>query len=72
MLGSYQVEFLVGFAILGVAALLWRYLLSAFRRVPPPLFLRSNMAAELSTVLEIALFAFGVAALIDATVKALP
>lgn len=72
MFGSYQAEFVVGLAILAVAALLWRYLLSAFRRVPVPLFLRSNMAAELSTVAEIALLAFGVAALIDATVKALP
>jgi hypothetical protein len=72
MLGSYQAEFVIGLAILGVAALLWRYLLSAFRRVPVPYLLRSNMAAELSTVFEIALLAFGVAALIDATVKAIP
>jgi hypothetical protein len=72
MLGSYQVEFVAGLAILAVAALLWRYLLFAFRRVPVPLLLRSNMAAEFSTVLEIALLAFGCAALIDAVVKALP
>jgi hypothetical protein len=72
MLGSYQVEFVAGLAILAAAALLWRYLLSAFRRVPVPFLLRSSMAAELSAVLEIALLAFGVAALIDAAVKALP
>jgi len=72
MFGSYQVEFVIGLAILAVAVLLWRYLLSAFRRVPVPYILRSTMAAELSTVLEIALLAFGVAALIDAAVKALP
>jgi hypothetical protein len=72
MFGSYQVELVFGLAILAAAALLWRYLLSAFRRVPPPLLLRSSMAAELSTVLEVALLAFGCAALIDVAVKVLP
>jgi len=72
MLGSYQAEFVLGLAILAVAALLWRYLLFAFRRVPVPFLLRSGMAAELSAVLEIALLAFGCAALIDAAVKAIP
>lgn len=70
MFGSYQAEFIAGLAILGAAAFLWRYLLTAYRKVPPPLLLRSDMAAELSAVLEIALVAFGVAALIDAAVKA--
>lgn len=70
MFGSYQFEFVAGLAILGIAALLWRYLLTAFRKAPPPLLLRSGMAAELSAVLEIALLAFGTAALIDAAVKA--
>lgn len=71
MFGSYQVEFVAGLAILGTAAILWRYLLHAFRKQPVPLLLRSNMAAELSAVLEIALAAFGAAALIDAAVKAM-
>jgi hypothetical protein len=39
--------------------------------MPPPLLLRGDMAAELSAVLEIAMVSLGVAALIDATVKAL-
>lgn len=73
MFGSYfYIELVVGLAFLAAAAILWRYLLHAFRRERPPFLLRTNMAAEVSTVLEIALLAFGVAALIDFAVKAIP
>ena len=71
MFGSYYVEFVAGLCFLAVAVLLWRYLLNAFRHEPLPFFLRSEMAAEISTVLEIALLAFGAAALIDGAAKAL-
>lgn len=70
MFGSYQVEFIAGLAILAAAVIIWRYLLTAFRKVPLPLLLRADMAAEISAVVEIALLAFGVTALIDAAVKA--
>ena len=69
MFGSYSFEFAVGVVFLCIAAALWFYLLRAFRRTPLPAVLRPAMAAELSTVLEIALLAFGFAALIDAAAK---
>ncbi len=72
MSGSVPAEFAFGLVLLGLAAVLWRYLLHAFRRQPLPLLLRSEMAAPLSTVVEVALLAFGCAALIDATAKFLP
>ena len=71
MFGSYYVELGFGLAFLCIAAGLWRYLLYAFRRVPVPALFRNSMAAELSTVMEIALLAFGTAFVIDAAVKVL-
>lgn len=70
MFGSYYAEIAVGFGFLAAAAFLLRYLHQAFRHEPVPLLLRGDMAAQLSAVLEVALFAFGAAALIDAAAKA--
>jgi len=72
MFWTSQGELLLGLAMLVAAVILWRYLLKAFRRQPPPFFLRFDMAAQLSVVVEIALLVFGLAALIDAGVKILP
>jgi hypothetical protein len=72
MFGSIPAEFTFGLVLLALAAVLWRFLLRAFRRQPLPLLLRSEMAAPLSTVVEVGLLAFGCAALIDATAKLLP
>ncbi|MGD1880220.1 MAG: hypothetical protein ACFB13_22300 [Kiloniellaceae bacterium] len=69
MFGSYSVEFAVGLIVLCTAGALWVYLLRAFQRTPLPALLRPAMAAELSAVLEIALLAFGLAALIDGAAK---
>jgi hypothetical protein len=70
MFGSSFAEFGLGVGFLVAAVLLWRYLLHAFRQQPLPFVFRAEMAGELSAVLEIALLAFGAAALIDAAVKA--
>lgn len=70
MFGSSFAEFGLGITFLVAAGVLWRYLLHTFRHEPLPLLFRGEMAAELSAVLEIALLAFGAAALIDAAVKA--
>ncbi|GAB4353131.1 MAG: hypothetical protein Kow00114_02180 [Kiloniellaceae bacterium] len=72
MFGSYYAEFAIGLGFLAAAALLLRYFYHAFRHKPVPLLLRGDMVAELSAVLEVALVAFGVAALIDAAAKAIP
>lgn len=72
MFGSYYTEIAVGLGFLVAAALLLRYLHYAFRHEPLPLLLRGDMAAQLSAVLEVALLAFGAAALIDAAAKAIP
>jgi len=69
MFGSSFAEFGVGIAFLVAAALLWRYLLHAFRKQPLPAVFRAEMAGELSAVAEVALLAFGTAAVIDAAVK---
>ena len=70
MFGSSYFEIGTGVVVLVLAGALWRFLLYAFRRQPAPVFLRSAMAAEVSTVLEIALLAFGGAYLIDGLAKA--
>jgi tellurite resistance protein TehA-like permease len=70
MFGSYYAEIAVGLGFLAAAVLLLRYLHYAFRHEPLPLLLRGDMAAQLSAVLEVALLAFGAAALIDAAAKA--
>jgi len=70
MFGSYYTEIGVGLAFLAAAVLLLSYLHHAFRHEPVPLLLRGDMAAQLSAVLEVALLAFGAAALIDAATKA--
>lgn len=70
MIGSYYTEIALGLGFLAAAVLLLRYLHYAFRHEPLPLLLRGDMAAQLSAVLEVALLAFGAAALIDAAAKA--
>ena len=70
MFGSYFAEFGLGIAFLIAAVVLWRYLLHVYRHEPLPFLFRAEMAAELSAVIEIALLAFGAAALIDAIAKA--
>ena len=72
MFGSYYLELAVGLAILGFAAALWLYLLRAYRRAVVPSLLRSDMAAQLSAVAEIALLALGTAYVIDAVIRAIP
>jgi len=72
MFGSYYAEFALGLVFLAVAAGFWVMLLRIFRHPVVPVVFRGTMAAELLTVLEIALLAFGLAALIDAVAKAIP
>jgi len=72
MFGSYFLELAAGASILVVAVFLWRYLLQAFRRSPLPVLLRPAMAAEMSTILEIALLALGTSFVIDGLVHAIP
>jgi hypothetical protein len=72
MFGSYYLELAVGLAFLGVAAVLWGYLLRAFRRKPLPALLSYGMAGEISTIVEVALLAFGTVATIDALARAIP
>lgn len=72
MFGSYYAELALGVVFLAVAVGFWLLLLRIFRRPVTPVLFRSTMAAELSTVLEIALLAFGTAAVIDAVAKAIP
>jgi cytoskeletal protein RodZ len=72
MFGSYYLELAVGVAILGLAGVLWFYLLRASRSAVVPSLLRSDTAAQLSAVVEIVLLAFGTAYVIDALVRAIP
>lgn len=72
MFGSYQVELAIGLAAIIIAVVLWRYLLRAFRRVPVPFLLRSDMAAEVSAVVEIALLSIGFAYLVKGLAEMIP
>ena len=65
MLGSLYLELLTGLALLAFVAVSWVYLLRASRRPVPPFILRSNFGGEVAAISEIALLAFGVAAVID-------
>ncbi len=72
MFGSYYAEFALGLVFLAVAAGFWVLLLRIFRRPVVPAPFRGEMAAQISTVLEIALLAFGLAAMLDAAVHLIP
>ena len=74
MFGSYYAEFALGLVLLAAAAGFWVLLLRLFRSpaVPVPGPFRGDMAAQLSTIFEIALLAFGLAAVFDAAVKMIP
>lgn len=69
MFGSIYLELLIGLCLLGLVAVSWVYLLRASRRPVPPLILRSNFGGEVAAISEIALLAFGIAAIIDFLAK---
>jgi hypothetical protein len=72
MFGSYYAEFALGLVFLAVAAGFWVLLLRIFHRPVVPAPFRGEMVAQISTVLEITLLAFGVAAILDALVNIIP
>ncbi len=65
MFGSVYLELILGLALFGLAIGSWILLMRASRRPVPPLILRSNFGAEVTTISEVALVAFGLAAIID-------
>jgi hypothetical protein len=72
MFGSYYAEFALGLMLLAVAAGLWVLLLRLFRRPAGPGPFRGEMAAQISTIFEIALLAFGLTTIFDAAVHMIP
>lgn len=58
-------ELVSGVALLGLAAFSWTYLMRASRRPVPPMILRSSFGGEVVSISEVALLAFGIAAIID-------
>ncbi len=65
MFGSVYLELILGLCLFGLAVGSWILLMRASRRPVPPLILRSNFGAEVTTISEVALVAFGLAAIID-------
>lgn len=65
MFGLAYLELVLGLVLLGLAIGSWIFLMRASRRPVPPLILRSSFGGEVTTISEVALVAFGVAAIID-------
>ena len=65
MFGSVYLELVFGLGLLGLAVVSWVFLMRASRRPVPPLILRSSFGGEITTISEVALVAFGLAAIID-------
>ena len=72
MFGSYYAEFALGLVFLAVAVGFWVLLLRIFRRPMVPAPFRGEIVAQISTILEITLLAFGLAAMFHAAVNLIP